>query len=403
MALMSVCACLTSMAEVNGVNPATQVMSESAMTGNRICLLHLYDWDEAPNGTRTIQESDPFYYGGWSTQMVTGQQAGYLVAQGGMTMYEVDQPLRIDYQAGTVTLEVSDAPFATVAGSTTTVADGVTTTVDSTQYYYIVNEDWLLNNGELNDVQGQIMDNGSIHIKAGFAYYIETVKKTTITSRTGDVREFTDETVAISKVFRDTWLLAPNGIHEYTQDWDGALKQTDVYIYQDGDNVYVYNLYGYGAPEAVLELQAGGKMNYPSQALRDIPASASPDGDGMWYNATVTDGNIVAGNEGDATTTVITWGQTTPWDHARTWDGWSNNKLYYTSGAEFVLPAGPEPQFALGDVNHDGEVDVSDVTLLITYVLNGTAEGFFDDVADVDGAEGIDVGDVTALIGSVLG
>jgi len=56
----------------------------------------------------------------------------------------------------------------------------------------------------------------------------------------------------------------------------------------------------------------------------------------------------------------------------------------------------------LGDVNHDKTVDVADVTTLITYVLNGSGEGFFETEADCDGAEGIDVADVTALITFVL-
>ena len=64
-----------------------------------------------------------------------------------------------------------------------------------------------------------------------------------------------------------------------------------------------------------------------------------------------------------------------------------------------------EPQWDLGDVNHDHFVNVSDVTLLISYILNGGASGFYITEAncngDVEGA--INVADVTALIATILG
>ena len=53
-----------------------------------------------------------------------------------------------------------------------------------------------------------------------------------------------------------------------------------------------------------------------------------------------------------------------------------------------------------GDVNNDGSVDVSDVTMLISAVLNGTNLDLA--VADVNADDSIDVSDVTALIARVL-
>jgi len=65
----------------------------------------------------------------------------------------------------------------------------------------------------------------------------------------------------------------------------------------------------------------------------------------------------------------------------------------------------PQPEeWELGDVNHDKTVDVSDVTLLITYVLNGSVAGdFFEGQANVNGDDEVDVADVTMLITTVLG
>ena len=57
--------------------------------------------------------------------------------------------------------------------------------------------------------------------------------------------------------------------------------------------------------------------------------------------------------------------------------------------------------YELGDVNHDTVIDVSDVTMLIGYIL-GNDNGCCVVCADVNGDVDIDVSDVTALIGIIL-
>ena len=54
-----------------------------------------------------------------------------------------------------------------------------------------------------------------------------------------------------------------------------------------------------------------------------------------------------------------------------------------------------------GDINHDGSVDVSDVTLLVNIVLNKATDEFNN--ADLDGNGNVDVGDVTTLVNIILG
>jgi len=64
---------------------------------------------------------------------------------------------------------------------------------------------------------------------------------------------------------------------------------------------------------------------------------------------------------------------------------------------------GNKVEWELGDVNHDGIVDVNDVTKLITRVLaTGKIDDCFDSEADLNGDGIIDVNDVTALINLVL-
>lgn len=61
-----------------------------------------------------------------------------------------------------------------------------------------------------------------------------------------------------------------------------------------------------------------------------------------------------------------------------------------------------EPEYQLGDVNGDGSVDVTDVTVLITKVLGGEPAEFIQEVADVDDNGVLDVTDVTVLISKIL-
>ena len=55
-----------------------------------------------------------------------------------------------------------------------------------------------------------------------------------------------------------------------------------------------------------------------------------------------------------------------------------------------------------GDVNHDGNVSIKDVTDLIDYLLGGN-DNVCPICADVNGVEGVSIGDVTALIDRLLG
>ena len=55
-----------------------------------------------------------------------------------------------------------------------------------------------------------------------------------------------------------------------------------------------------------------------------------------------------------------------------------------------------------GDVNGDGEVNVSDVTALVGIVLNDDGKTQHASSVDVNGDGEVNVGDVTALIGLIL-
>ena len=201
------------------------------MLGPRICLLQVYDWQENAAGDVTVTKGDPFYDGGWTTTIEAAGQEGYLTIEGGFTHYTVSQLLRVDYSAGTVTLEVTDDPIDTLTGTMTTVSDTGTITVDSTQYFYVVNEAWLVDGAALSDVKGEILEDGSIHIAGGFAYYIETVKKTTIRTKDGQTQVVNDETKTVSRLYPATpgSRGAQRHAHEFVGVEDGQRHVVDVH------------------------------------------------------------------------------------------------------------------------------------------------------------------------------
>ena len=60
------------------------------------------------------------------------------------------------------------------------------------------------------------------------------------------------------------------------------------------------------------------------------------------------------------------------------------------------------PAFIIGDVDMDGHVNISDVTVLIDYILTGNATPFDSNAADVDQNGNIDISDITTLIDMIL-
>jgi len=83
-------------------------------------------------------------------------------------------------------------------------------------------------------------------------------------------------------------------------------------------------------------------------------------------------------------------------------------QVYYTidgvrSASDIVyLMIGEEPEFMLGDVNGDHEVDINDVSDLISYLLDNNVT-IIQQAANIDGNNEIDINDLTDLIDMVLG
>ena len=83
------------------------------------------------------------------------------------------------------------------------------------------------------------------------------------------------------------------------------------------------------------------------------------------------------------------------WDFARVWA----IDTAVNEGYPHLVGVGPAVQ-RHGDIDGDGMVNVSDVTVLINCVLGSASYSL--DVSDIDGDSTVNVSDVTALINLVL-
>ena len=128
------------------------------------------------------------------------------------------------------------------------------------------------------------------------------------------------------------------------------------------------------------------------------------------YAGDLTEVQLKASETGDEAYRVIT-GIT---DKSYTVTGLTENGFFYyyvmanytdgtaaNSNTEEVTLFGSTPAYQLGDVDHDGLVNIADVTQLIDYLLDNSIEIYLDS-ADVDPDGEINIADVTALIDLLL-
>jgi hypothetical protein len=68
----------------------------------------------------------------------------------------------------------------------------------------------------------------------------------------------------------------------------------------------------------------------------------------------------------------------------------------------YFINATVAPAVKVGDVNNDGNVNISDVSILIDYLLSGDASAINMQGADVDGDNALSISDVSRLIDMLL-
>lgn len=171
-------------------------------------------------------------------------------------------------------------------------------------------------------------------------------------------------------------------------------KEEPVYIVQDNDTVYVYNLYGTISEVNVFYLHRDSTMTFPAQPIdqaTEHPIYQFPDNDYPLLE-----------NPGSVTADKLTWGVTVPADvNGMKRYYYDNNRLFFTDGSEFYVPG----IAVIGDVNRDGRISISDVTVLIAALLSGqqaNTNTFSSEAADCNQDDDISITDVTTLISYLL-
>ena len=92
--------------------------------------------------------------------------------------------------------------------------------------------------------------------------------------------------------------------------------------------------------------------------------------------------------------------------------GLTSQPVQLNATQSFTVPAGgykvyvkgePHADHLLGDVNLDGSVNISDITLLIDYIISGEVPQDMFAYADVNGDGSVNVSDITAVIDIIIG
>lgn len=210
----------------------------------------------------------------------------------------------------------------------------------------------------------------------------------------------------------NTYLALPNATHEYTNS-SGKSYSAPVYVmdYNDAqDSIYVMNLFGYGMPSTLM-VSDGHEFAMPTQLIWDWTDNINYFGGDTTYNKYLY-GDFYSFNydaennqltQDDVTGTVyadsLVFNPMALYSTQKYGSVWMKNKIYYNRDVEDAT----FKTFAVGDVNHDGIINISDVTALIDRVLSGaTVDGVCDVCSDVTVDGTINISDVTALIDLVL-
>ena len=150
---------------------------------------------------------------------------------------------------------------------------------------------------------------------------------------------------------------------------DGMIHGSGQYrIYSSDSSALVFT--SAGAP--IVKIEFNGVSSYTASNL-----SKAEGNEGTW-----TTGGTDGVWEGNATTVAFN----------------VNKQVRCTS--IIVTVAGSEPSILLGDVNRDGAVNITDVTLLSAYLLNNAED--MPAEADVNGDDDVNITDLTLLIAMVL-
>ncbi|MBQ6166833.1 MAG: dockerin type I repeat-containing protein [Muribaculaceae bacterium] len=252
----------------------------------------------------------PVYQGGWNVDVENGENEN----EYNYYIYFQQIPNIINVDLANNTAEMLAGAVWGGQWSDTVVSAKTTTIYDTTEYMIVVNEDFLLSDdAQLANIAGKVYNDGSIYFEDGWAFFdlAYTVKRVTRNNQTTT----TYDTIAelYTPLYRDTWLMTPNGNHSYTMTSNGQTKSydNDVYMYQyDDTTAIVWNLWGFGFIGNEMYIHDDGNMMFPFQpcVYEDISAEGFDGYSYVGYNWAY-DGTYLTdeGNAGTCNPDEIAW------------------------------------------------------------------------------------------------
>ena len=99
--------------------------------------------------------------------------------------------------------------------------------------------------------------------------------------------------------------------------------------------------------------------------------------------------------------------KTYDYDFGRAFDATADRDITFTPTASIGTPSDPvvigyTARGLMGDVNLDGMVNITDVSLMVNYILSHNTEHFYFPNADIDGSNTVNITDVTQVVNIIL-
>ena len=133
----------------------------------------------------------------------------------------------------------------------------------------------------------------------------------------------------------------------------------------------------YGSYDHLPEIHIGDRVRVNNNGHSVVVIGKSDDG----HTVTVVEGNY---------NSSVHWNRTI--DLANPKNGFS-----------YIATFWPENLYDKGDVNHDGTLNITDVVLMVDFILGNTPSNFYSENADFNEDGGINITDVVKLIDAILG
>jgi len=408
-----------------GVNPSNNKLLKKAprrigddeILANKLFFGMSYSYNA--DSAKVVMDRN-YYFGGWNAELEKAEEENAFNAY----LYFTSIPFTINVDYNAMTAEMVMENLGGWQWSDTTNNGRFTTICDTTEYLFIWDENYILDNSEdaaPANLQGTVYEDGTIYFPDGWTLYvIDYTNKKVINTNSGQVTESADTTAGLLCGFiRSNYLITANATHDYDYPNGNKHYQNDAYMYQyDDTTAIVWNLWQFGSRGVEMYIHEDGTMLFPAYQIvgtgdiDDLQAQYSSydwETAGYYYlNCDTASTSETGDTYGTVTANTIEW-PATEWHRLCYLNGtgyvmsyypMTNNVLTFTNGDQFVFPT--EPEGLRGDVNDDKAVNIQDVTALIDFLLSGDFDSVNYDNSDANLDGTVNIQDVTALIDYLL-